>query len=264
MSKIMKTLSRWIILMACAYLLQQCEDTSSPAVKFDDATTSAAKNDPFVLYAIPWNEPPYTFMIELFGKVGSTISVDWGDGTSSGLTFDQANGSLEKSYEAPGRYKVTFSGDTRDITFVKSSYGAGVFDSINVSSLRNLAGIRIGLTHGPELFDLSANRNLTEVSFTNVIELSDIILPKNHRINSLSIAGPNQLGTAVVDRVIKSVYDNAVKWSIYNGYINVQKVFYLYEGDEGYLDLVGPPSPESVVMLKELRDVYGWELVPPI
>jgi hypothetical protein len=198
------------------------------------------------------------------GTVGATISVDWGDGTSTELTFDPGNGTLEKSYDSPGRYKVTISGDIREITFFKSSYGEGVFDSINVSGLRNLAGIRVGLTHGPRSFDLSANRNLTEVSLTNVIELSDIKLPKRHRINYVSISGPNQLGTTVVDHVVKSTYDNAVKGKIYNGHFNVQHLFYLNEEDEGYFDLVGPPSPESVNMLKELRDVYGWEVHPPI
>jgi hypothetical protein len=64
--------------------------------------------------------------------------------------------------------------------------------------------------------------------------------------------------------VVKSTYTNAVKEKIFNGHFNVQNLFHLNEEEEGYYDLVGPPSPESVVMLKELRDVYGWEVHPPI
>jgi hypothetical protein len=51
----MKTLYRSLFILAVPYLLQQCEDTTSTQLQpeSEDATTSAAKNDPFILYATP-------------------------------------------------------------------------------------------------------------------------------------------------------------------------------------------------------------------
>jgi hypothetical protein len=263
MSKIMKTLSRTLILLACAYLLQQCEETDAPQVNpaFDDVNTSAAKINTFVFYAIAAENN--SFLFDLGGTPGYRVFIDWGDGTSTEFSFDAntPTPTLEKIYDTPGRYKVTISGDIREITSFSSSYGQGVFDSINVSALRKLERFSVGLTHGPQSIDLSSNTQLTSVGLTNVYELSEIILPKKHRIQSISIAGPNQLTTAVVDQVIKNIYDNAVKTNLYFGYFNALKLFHLY-GGEGYGELVGPPSATSLVMLKELRDVYNWEVLP--
>jgi hypothetical protein len=259
----MKILFRTFILLACASLLQQCEETVAPQVKpaFDDVNTSAAKINPFVLYAI--NNFPYnSLLFQLGGTPGFGVSVDWGDGTSTEFSFDPNYDILEKIYETPGRYKVTVSGDIREITYFNCNYDNGVFDSINVSGLRKLESFRLSLIHGPQVLDLSSNTQLTEVDLTNVHELSEILLPRKHRIQSMSIAGPNQLTTAVVDRVIKSTYDNAVKAKLYFGYFNAQKLFYLYTGEEGYDELVGPPSASSLAKLQELRDVYSWEVHP--
>jgi hypothetical protein len=262
----MKILCRTLILLACAFLLQHCEETDAPQVKpaFDDVNTSAAKINTFVFYAIAAENtfPVNSFLFELGGTSGFAVSIDWGDGTSIEFSFDENNENIEKIYDTSGRYKVTISGDIREITSFKTYYGQGVFDSINVSGLRKLESIRVGLTHGPQSIDLSSNTQLRDVDLTNVYELSEILLPRKHRIQSISIAGPNQLTTPVVDRVIKSTYDNAVRARIYFGYFNAQKLFYLYTGEEGYDELVGPPSATSLAMLQELRDVYSWEVHP--
>ena len=169
-----------------------------------------------------------------------------------------------KTFDPAGRYKITITGDLDEITGLHSAYGEGVFDSVDFSALRNLGGIRIGLTSGPAVIDVSKNRKLYEVWLTNVNELTRVILPKHHRISSVSISGPNEMTTAEVDYVIESIYTNAIKGGIYNGAFSVADVFHLNEGDEGYGELVGPPSPSSVDMLRTLQNEYGWDVTPPL
>jgi hypothetical protein len=257
----MKTIYQSIFLFVILFSLSQCEEsTETSAPGSADAGTTALGNNELVMYA---HASPDKFLVYIFGPAGTTVNVDWGDGSSEQVAIGEGGGEdLEKYYDAPGRYEVIVTGDIRQLTGLQSGYGEGVFDSINLSGLRNLQSIRMGLTPGPAVFDLSANKNLREVWFTNVNELTQVILPKKHSISTVSIAGPNLMGTAAVDAVIVNIYNNAVKQQIFNGSFNAMEKFYLYEGDEGYNNLVGPPSESSVAMLRILQDDYGWEIVP--
>ena len=265
----MKTSLQSIVLLVLSFFLFQCEEDVKPSnSEFSDAATQAQGRKEFVLYAIPSSGTEYNFLVYLYGDIGTTITVDWGDGTSEVLVFEQVlsfdYGSVElrKFYENAGRYEITITGELDEITGINSGYGEGVFDSANFSALRNLGQVRIGLTSGPAVFDLSKNRKLYEVWLTNVNELEQVILPKRHTISTVAISGPNQMTTAEVDYVIESVYTNAVKGKIYNGAFSVADVFHLNEGDEGYGELVGPPSPSSVTMLRTLQNEYGWDVTP--
>lgn len=264
----MKNLIYFCVFAAGAFTLMQCDDASAPEVapEFHESTTSASgKKQPFVIYAVVNDQwlPQNTFDLLISGKPGSSIHVDWGDNSTSEITFD-GSADFNKVYGAPGRYRITVTGDVDQIDFVGSSYGGGLFDSINVSRLRRLVDLTVGLTSGPAVFDLSENRELLWVSLIGVPELKKVILPKRHQIPNINVSGPNQINTDEIDNIINNMYDNAVKEKMLGGAISLEKLFYLNNGDEGYGELVGPPSPAAIDKLVELRDVYGWHISPPI
>jgi hypothetical protein len=257
-----------MLLFACS--LQNCQDNLSGELSEPDQIITAQKlterqqNDVFTLSAIvreDYGVPANKFLVYVTGSSGN-MSVNWGDGTDSVFTFADNEHTLEKIYSAPGRYEIIITGDLKNIRRFQSSYGEGVFDGVNFKNLTGLESLRIGLTPGPEVIDLSTNRKLREVMLTDINELTVIRLPKNHSISSVSIAGPNNLSSSTVDEVINSIYEAAVKRKIYNGYFNVMYLF--YENPEVAKDLVGPPSSDSVSKLRILQDVYGWEIVPSL
>jgi hypothetical protein len=264
----MKNLFYFCVFLAGAFTLMQCDDVSAPEVApaFQESTTSASgKKQPFVIYAVVSDQwlPQNTFDLAISGKPGSSIHVDWGDNSTSEITFD-GSPDFTKTYEAPGRYRITVTGDVDQIDFVGSSYGGGLFDSINVSRLRRLVDVTVAMTPGPAVFDLSENKELLWVALFGVPELKKVILPKRHRIPYINVSGPNQISTKEIDDIINNVYDNAVKGKVFGGSIELEKLIYLNDGDEGYGELVGPPSPAAIDKLVELRDVYGWRISPPI
>jgi hypothetical protein len=271
----MKNLYQSIFLIAVALCLLQCDENVAPSESpaFQDAKTEALARKEFVLNAITAPEsgfPPNNFMISLIGKAGTTINVDWGDGTSEQLVLESGYPpgygflNLSRLYENEGSYKVTFTGDLKGISGFRSAYGQGVFDSADFSALIHLESVRIGLTSGPEILDFSGNKQLIEVWLTNVNQMAEVILPKNHQIKSFSFDGPNMMTTAGIDAVIENIYTNAVRGQSYNGSFSARKLFYLNEGDEGFNDFVGPPSPSGMAKLRSLQNEYGWGISPYI
>jgi hypothetical protein len=266
----MKSIVQSLVMLLFACSLQNCQDNLSGELSESEQTITAQKikerqqNNVFTLSAIvreDYGVPANKFLMYITGSSGK-ITINWGDGTDSAFTFTDNELGLEKIYAAPGRYEITITGDLKNIQRFQSSYGEGVFDSVNFKNLTGLESLRIGLTPGPEVIDLSTNRKLREVMLTDINELTVIRLPKNHSISSASIAGPNNLSSSTVDEVINSIYEAAVKRKIYNGYFNVMYLF--YENPEVAKDLVGPPSSTSVAKLRTLQDVYGWEIVPSL
>lgn len=258
------SLFRRILLLAIIFSLTGCGENIEPLVPQEDYATSAAGKKELVLYATPpfFESQPILFQIRFQAPAGSNLSIDWGDGTSDNYSV---NGylHLEKAYDAPGRYKVTVTGDINQITSLRLVYDYGSTDSIDVSALRNLEDFMVALTFGPKVIDISRNRkNLRFVDLSSTHELTQVILPVRHSITGLSIAGPNKMTTAEVDYVINNIYANAVKGNIHDGWLDVMKQIYVEEGTEFYGEMVGPPSASSVTKLKTLQDVYGWYVSP--
>jgi hypothetical protein len=251
------SLFRRILLLAIIFSLTGCGENIEPLVPQEDYATSATGKKELVLYATrPIFESDYMFQFRFAAPAGSDLSIDWGDGTSDNYSL---NGylNLEKAYDAPGRYKVTVTGDIEQITSLRLVYSDAANDSIDVSGLRNLEDLMVALTVGPKVIDISRNRKLRDVSLSSTIELIQVILPVRHRITSFGIDGPNKMTTAEVDYVINNIYTNAVKGNIHDGVLGVKKELF-GEGNE----MVGPPSPSSVTKLKTLQNVYGWEVNP--
>lgn len=263
----MKSLIKLSFLLLVACLFQNCRDLSFDLTQSEEAINAqavalkASKNkNALTLTAVVKDDyqfPANQFLVSIQGTAGS-ISVNWGDGTSTSYTMDGNFINLEKIYAEPGRYNVGITGDIKNITFFTSAYNLGVFDNINLAPLTGLKSLRIVLTSGPQLLDLRNNKKLEELSLTDVDELTHILMPKHHLLKSVSISGPNSLQASTVNTVINSVYQTAVKKGIYDGYFDVRKLFYEEESTE----MIGPPFEQALAQLKELQDIYNWEIHP--
>lgn len=252
-----------MLLVACS--LQTCQDLAYDSLESDltRANLNAAKlannKKVFTISAIVTdeNEPHNQFLAYIQGTRG-TITADWGDGSSTTYQLNSELGiDLEKIYAAPGRYLITITGDLKNVTHFQSSYGQGLFDDINLTSLTGLRSLRISNLPGPEVLDVSNSRNLEDLTPTDIPNLREIRLPKQHALWAVSVSGDVNLSAASVDALINSVYQTAVKKNIW-GFLHVSK----YPYEEGNTEMVGPPSATSVAQLTELQNVYGWEILP--
>ncbi|HYC86166.1 MAG TPA: hypothetical protein VEB86_13130, partial [Chryseosolibacter sp.] len=203
------------------------------------------------------NEPYNQFLIYMAGTRGS-ITVHWGDGTSTNYPLGGTQFEVAKLYAAPGRYEITVTGDIRNITFFQSSYGQGVFDNINFRPLTGLEGLRMSSLPGPEILDVSRARNLQDLTPTDIKNLREIRLPHQHELWAVSISGDTSLTSATVNALINSVYQNAVKKQRW-GFFHLPKFPY---DETRSSEMVGPPSAASIAQLTELQNKYGWEIVP--
>jgi hypothetical protein len=214
----------------------------------------------FTINAIANSDLDNQFEFSLNTVPGSTLTVDWGDGTSESFTFTTVSShNFTKLYAAAGEYFVTVTGDIDQITDFYSFYGHGMMNGINFEQLTGLVEVRLGLTTGPSVIDLSHNLNIQDVRLPGVPELTDLILPVDHQIHFIDISGPNSLTSAKVDYVINSVYANAVSHSITNGNISVAGSW--WEAPEEPL-FIGPPSAAALEQLVKLRDIYLWGVAP--
>jgi hypothetical protein len=191
-----------------------------------------------------------------------TITIDWGDNSrDTTLTFTSPTQAwLPHSYPAAGNYPITVTGDIDQITMFYSYYGQGPIDAIDFAPLVNLTEIRFGLTRSPQIIDLTHNTKLEFAALAG-LDAVQILLPAEHNISTITIAGPNGLTTEAVDAVIDNIYANSVAKNITNGLFDL--VAHWYE-PEGATMFVGPPSAEAMAKLRILQDDYGWEISPVV
>jgi hypothetical protein len=262
----MKPLFKITVMLLVATSLQTCQDIAFESVEAqgDKAmATGQAKlantKLAFTIEAIVTNEnEPYNqFLTYVKGTRGS-ITANWGDGTSTNYVLGGPEFDLVKAYAEPGTYQIVITGDIKNITHFQSSYGQGVFEDINLKPLTGLESLRMGSMGGPEVIDVSRAKNLEDLTPTDIANLREIRLPKQHSLWAVSISGDRNLTAATVDAMINSVYETAVKKQIW-GFFHLLK--YPYD-EAGSTEMVGPPSARSIEQLTELQNVYGWEILP--
>jgi hypothetical protein len=261
----MKPLIKIVVLLLVAGSLQTCQDLALESIESNVVRAKAEKGkfaNPrhvFTISAIVTdeNEPHNQFLAYLKGIRGS-VNVNWGDGTSTVYALGGPEFELVKIYAAPGRYEISITGDIKDITHFQSSYGQGLFDDIHLRPLVGLKSLRISNLPGPDVIDLSQSRNLEDFTPTDITNLREVRLPKQHVLWAVSISGDVNLTPATVDEMINSVYQTAVKKEIW-GFFHLLK--YPYD-EAGSTQMVGPPSARSIAQLTELQNVYGWEILP--
>jgi hypothetical protein len=261
----MKALLKTTLALLLALSFQTCQDfefdstdASGKYATFDQTTLVNGKQA-FTISAIVTsdNEPYNQFLTYIQGTKGS-ITVSWGDGTSTNYSLGGAMFEMTKVYAAAGRYEISITGDLKNITRFQSSYGQGVFDDVNFRPLTGLQSLRISSMGGPEVIDLSGSKNLEDFTPTDITNLREVYLPKQHALWAVSISGDTNLSAASLDAMINSVYHTAIKKNIW-GFFHLLK--YPYD-EAGSVEMVGPPSVTSIAQLTELQNVYGWEILP--
>lgn len=181
---------------------------------------------------------------------GASFHVDWGDGTSSDSGF-------EHSYTTTDRFEITITGDVESITSIRLAYDQPKIEAIDVQALTNLNEFWAVLTPGPISIDLSHNTQLTSVAFAGDRILHHVLLPTANTISYMDIQGPNDLSAAEVDDIIQKIHDSAVLWNTRNGRFLLDKNWAIPTNL-----MVGPPSSTSVEMLRDLKENYGWSILP--
>lgn len=198
---------------------------------------------------------PFEFYLE--GPDGTAITVDWGDGKTEEYNFDGDESSFSHHYSESGMHPIVITGDIEKIIFFKCFYDQRITD-INFQHLTGLVEIRFGLTSSPGVVDLRDNSKLQFVMLPALNNMEALYLPKEHKIEYLSLDGDG-LSTAAVDAVINNLYENACSQNIMNGWMGLPAALYQPEEDES---LIGPPSAEAIAKLRVLKENYGWAIYP--
>lgn len=185
-----------------------------------------------------------------------TITVDWGDGSREDLTAIPFKTVIEHQYQKEGSYPVTITGNLEGISEIYSFFGIANLQTLNVDRLVNLKSIWFTAGPGPEKVNLSYNNKLEVINFNGTDALKELHLPTVHNLNWLILDGTS-LSTAGVDDAINKLYQYAIAQYLPSGKVHVRKE---YDGEDD--QMVGPPSQAAIEQLKELRDVYGWEVLP--
>ncbi|UII30797.1 hypothetical protein LVD17_21110 [Fulvivirga ulvae] len=200
------------------------------------------------------------FSISLNGDSGH-LNIDFGDGTSTthALSNDVTQSEIQHSYSSEGNFLITITGDIHLIEQFYSYYNGGMVDEIDFSGLTSLSDLSLGLTRGPSSVDLSHCEKLKHVNMAGIPQLEELILPDINFINNIMVSGPNLLNTTDIDDIVDKVYQNAVLNDEMNGYFIYSLIWYNETGAP-----IGPPSGSSLAKLAELRDLYGWNILPAL
>ena len=200
----------------------------------------------------------FQFMME---SDPGTVWVDWGDGSGETHSFTGAGYSFnfQHEYAVDGNHFITMTGDLAGVKYFYSFYGQGMLDAINFEQLINLNEVRLGLTRGPEVIDLSENLNIRKVRVPGVRELRDLILPHDNLVSLLDVSGPNDMNMPEVSGLVNNIYTNVVNHGTVNGVISVAGSWW---GDPSEPLFTGPPSMAAKNKLILLRDNYGWSVAP--
>lgn len=197
------------------------------------------------------------FNFDLAGPQGTSVIIDWGDGTTEVHEMNPERSFPVHTYAADGNYPITITGDIDKITFFYSFYGQGMMDDVNFQHLTDLEEIRFGLSRSPAVLDLSHNTKLKFALLAGLDNLEKLYLPESHHLLDLSLAGPNLLSTEAVDAVIDNMHRNVVNNDLRNGTIGLQATW--WEEDQS---MIGPPSPQAMAKLQIMKNDYGWGVYP--
>jgi hypothetical protein len=204
----------------------------------------------FTLTKYMSSDTDFYFEFAAHGK----LIIDWGDRSVETFTLD---GELVIEHRhGPGNHFITVTGDIDKITLFHMFYDEGLTREINFTHLVNLQRIEMGETVVPETMDLSQNKNLFHVSLISMGNLKHILLPDVHRIRSINISSV-YLAPADIDAVIGNIYRNAVQFNLTGGSFDLKEVYY-----EDESEMLGPPSAEGLDKLRQLRDLYQWQIEP--
>ncbi len=259
------TLNRTTALLLIAFAFA-CSDSSlldEPVQRADEANSAGRRNTrSFTIVAVPsTNVTEAPVELRLVSPEPAEVVVDWGDGTTTSYTFEQAiagyAASLSHFYPEDVEYVISVTGDLDKITALEnSSYDVLGATAINVDGLRNLESFFMGFNDFTTI-DLFHNRKLTSIGLDNNMKLQNVVLSRTHGISLVDLNGSVSLSTSAVNGIIDNIYWNAVRKNITGGR------FTLDAGGVGPTgEFVGPPTGEYIEKLNILSSDYGWYVEP--
>ena len=196
------------------------------------------------------------FKMNLNGLPGSTISINWGDGTSSSHTFSAMSvGGQSHTYAKEGNHFISVSGDLGAITYFSAVYNKERIERINLENLSELKSLVMGYQGSPTTLDLTQNKKIELLSLSQLVELKQIDLPEEHFLNDVYITGSTAVTTNVMNKFIENIYDNAIGKQIADG-------AFVFETAYNTGIMIGSPSAQSLSQLRQLREILGWYIVP--
>jgi hypothetical protein len=187
------------------------------------------------------------------GGNAAKVSVNWGDGTIEKVTLDDSRNYFSHQYDRNKNYTIKITGELTKITALEIYYQHMMIRNLYLAGLTNLEDLTMGLNYScPSVINLSHNKKIQRIEVGDE-EISDIIIPSTNKLHTVLLDGPNNLSTAVVDRIISRVYAS-VKANPRSGAFGLKARWY----EEENIEMVGPPSSYSITKLRKLRSNYGW------
>jgi len=182
--------------------------------------------------------------------------VNWGDG--SGLEPAEFNSFFHK-YPAPGRYHMSLVGDLDNASeFFHSGQRPNRIEKMNFSAIKNITRLTMSDTEGPAIIDVRKNTQLTYLALATNPTLERLLLPEDHAINFILLAGATGMNTAAVDETITAHYNAVASTNSSGGLL-------ILDAPQPYgPQMIGPPSWDAFSKLLQLRDQYGWNISPEL
>jgi hypothetical protein len=263
----MKTGVKFLMFIMALVIMRCSEERIEPAEVEGDQPTRAQAYYPASVFAIEVttilggrveeNGLPQLTEFYLSGN-GAKVSINWGDGTIEKVTLDESRNYMSHQYSRIKNYTIQITGEISRISVFGIYYQHIIIRNVYLAGLINLKGISIGLNYqGPSVVNFSHNLNIESIELSDD-DITDIIIPSSNKLSMVLISGPNNLSTAVIDRIISRVY-TSVQSSPRSGHFALNAERYEESGP-----MVGPPSSYSITKLKKLRDVYGWTITPDL
>jgi hypothetical protein len=262
-----RRISHFLLLLA-ALTMFYCSDEQITPRDTDDAptedpSTSMKAYSPNVfaieIATIDGSSVPPTLVEMEVGGTGGKIAVNWGDGTIEKITLTPALITLRHQYERAKNYVIKIDGQITNIEVYRLTYQSARFKNFYLSGLTGLKEFDIVLSNGPSVINLSHNKLIESLGLVGVNNLQDVILPTANNIRYISVAGPNQISTAVIDRIVGRVYQSVVN-NPRAGTFTLSTEW--WHGPEPDDEMVGPPSGYSITKLNKLKNTYGWNINP--
>jgi hypothetical protein len=208
---------------------------------------------PALTFTSVYNYGDYAYEFRLNDGV-KDLFIDWGDGVVEPITLS-IFGSLEHFYDDGHLlHFVSVYGDLNSITSVESYYGYGATTEISLVNLPNLQVFAAAETQSPVYVDFRHNP-LIEVISLPYSDVRSFDLPDGARLRIVDVVANTGTSAASLNAAIRAAYLGQLE----RGYTGSLYLSVIPGGGGGF---VTPVTEESLAMVRELRDWYGWTVWP--
>ncbi len=208
---------------------------------------------PALTFTSVYNYGDYAYEFRLNDEV-KDMFIDWGDGVVEPITLS-IFGSLEHFYnDGHLLHFVSVYGDLNSITSVESYYGYGATTEISLVNLPNLQVFAAAETQSPVYVDFRHNP-LIEVISLAYSDVRSFDLPDGARLRIVDVVANTGMSEASLNAAIRAAYLGQLE----RGYTGSLYLSVIPGGGGGF---VAPVTEESLAMVRELRDWYGWTVWP--